>query len=304
MSHHKPSLLVVGGTGFIGSHLVSAACSSYAITSLSRRLPPIQDRLHNVNYVSADASNLTDLRKCFAHVSFDYVVNLAGAIDHSPFSSSGSHLIDNHFHSTLNLIAALDISSLRHFVQIGSSDEYGSSMAPQSESCRESPISPYAFAKTASTHLLQMLSISESLPVTILRLFLVYGPRQSPQRLIPHIISNCLADRSFPVSEGCQIRDFCFVSDVVAAILLTLRLSKPSGELINIASGVPVTIRSVIERVVNHIGLGQPVYGAIPYRPGENMRLFANIDKSLDILNWKPCVSLDDGLKMTINSFL
>jgi len=299
-----PSLLVAGGTGFIGTHLVSTACSSYAITSLSRTLPHPDDRLNNVEYLSADASDLCDLRKSLGHRSFDYVVNLSGLIDHSSFSLTGSKIIEDHFYSTLNLITALDLSSLKHFVQIGSSDEYGSGIAPQSELMRESPISPYAFAKTASTHFLQMLSISQNIPVTILRLFLVYGPGQSSQRLLPHIISNCLADRSFPVSEGHQLRDFCFISDVICAIMLTLRLSKPAGDLINIASGVPVTIRSVIERVVKYIGHGYPIYGAIPYRPGENIRLFANIGKASRILNWEPSISLDDGLKMTIDSFL
>ena len=100
-------------------------------------------------------------------------------------------------------------------MNIGSSDEYGSNRAPQNEMQRESPISPYSFGKTASSHFLEMLNRIDNFPSCSLRLFLVYGPGQNDHRFIPQIIEGCLSDNIFNTSKGEQIRDFCFVEDIV-----------------------------------------------------------------------------------------
>ena len=159
-------------------------------------------------------------------------------------------------------------------------------------------------AKVASTHFLQMLHRTEGFPVVVLRLFLTYGPGQSTDRFLPQIIAGCLGDREFPVSEGAQLRDFCYIDDVVEAILLSLITKNALGEIINISSGIPVTIRSIIENVTEIIGGGNPKFGAIPYRIGENMELFADIGKAKSLLGWKGCVHIRNSLKVTIDSLV
>ena len=76
-----------------------------------------------------------------------------------------------------------------------------------------------------------------------------------------------------------------------------------NGEVINIASGIPVTIRKVIETVKVLIGQGEPLFGQIPYRPKENMELYADISKANNVLNWKPEITLEDGILRTIDSY-
>ena len=146
-----------------------------------------------------------------------------------------------------------------------------------------------------------MLQRTENFPVMILRLFLTYGPAQNSQRFLPQIIKGCLNGQSFPTSTGGQIRDFCYVEDVVDAIFLSLENTKSGGEVLNIASGQPVTIRRMIEIVRGLIGRGNPRFGEIPYRYGENMCLYADTNKARDLLGWSPKYSLEDGLKKTIN---
>ena len=185
-------------------------------------------------------------------------------------------------------------------MQIGSSDEYGNATAPQNEKLREDPISPYSLGKVASTHFLQMLHKTEAFPCVVLRLFLTYGPGQNEERFLPHIIMGCLNDRSFPTSPGDQLRDFCYVDDVVRAIFVVLENDSVNGEVFNIASGQPLSIRSLIECVRDLIGKGEPCFGEVPYRPAENMCLYADIQKAKELLQWEAAHKLEDGLNKTI----
>ena len=295
-------LLVVGGTGFIGRHLVGAAkLKDWDVTSVSLHLPTEQYRIDGVNYQKIDLTDFAAV-KANLNVNFDYVVNLGGYIDHTLFKNGGKYLIEQHFNALQNLVEILPRKNLKRFIQIGSSDEYGNTLAPQWEDNRESPISPYSLAKLASTHFLQMLHKTENFPASILRLFLTYGPGQDVKRFLPQIIKGCLQDLPFPTSHGEQLRDFCYVEDSVKAIFLALQSEASNGQIFNVASGTPITIRSLIERICHIIGKGDPQFGSIPYRAGENMALYASIKKIHDLLGWSPQVSLDEGIKRTIES--
>lgn len=295
-------ILVVGGGGFIGSHVVQRALSLGMKVTIISRSQVKQAQASNINCYYVDVTNKTLLMEAIGGFKFDFVVNCSGSIDHTLFRSGGRKSFDNHFITVLNLLEVIDTSEIKRFVNIGSSDEYGDSPAPQVESQREKPISPYATGKAAATHFLQMLASTESFPATILRLFLTYGPGQNKQRFIPQVISGCLQDHYFPTSSGEQLRDFCYIDDVVEAIFSSLINSKVNGEVINIASGQPVEIRSVVSMISDLVGSGSPQFGAIAYRPGENMKLYADTTKAKSILDWKSKVSLQEGLYKTIQS--
>ncbi len=293
-------LLVVGGSGFIGRPIVERAVElGWHVTDLS--LPPGSDaNPPGVHAVWADISQREALREVLAHRTFEYVVNCGGFIDHSPLSRGGRRVLDTHFGGVLNLVEALDRDGLKAFVSMGSSDEYGDAPAPQVETCREAPIAPYSLGKLAATHLLQMLARTERFPAVTLRLFLTYGPGQDDRRFLPQIIKGCLEGRSFPTSSGGQLRDFCFVQDTVDAVFKALINPSAAGEVINIGSGQPVSIRHVIETVLRLIGSGEARFGEIPYRVGENMSLYGDISRAATLLGWHPRVPLETGLDRTI----
>jgi len=298
----KPRLLVIGGTGFIGSHLLAATVDDWQVTSVSLNPPSPERFVSSVIYKHLDLTDFDAVEAALIE-DYDYVVNLGGYVDHTLFQDGGNQIIKMHFLALQNLISVLSRKSLKRFVHIGSSDEYGNLPAPQNEDLREQAISPYSFAKVASTHLLQMLFRTEGFPGVILRLFLTYGPHQDEKRFLPQTIKACLSGYDFPVSEGFQYRDFCYVADVICAILLALRTKDVEGHVFNIASGRPVSIRSVIETVQQYVGGGKPIFGEIPYRPEENMSLYANIEKAAELLGWFPEVTFEMGLKLTIESF-
>jgi nucleoside-diphosphate-sugar epimerase len=295
-------LLIVGGTGFIGRNLIKGAVKQgFDIVVLSLNAPDDKKKISGVVYIQADITDFIQLKNRLPNADFDYVINLSGYINHCQFLKGGRQVIDTHFSGVQNLLQTLDFGALKRFVQIGSSDEYGNQQAPQTEEMRESPISPYSLGKVSSTHLLQMLYRTERLPVVILRLFLVYGPGQDRKRFLPQVINGCLSDSSFSASKGEQLRDFCYVDDISRGILMSLKNDEVNGEVINLASGEPITIRETINMVQRIVGYGKPEFGKVPYRKCENMALFADISKAKELLKWTPEVAIEDGLRRTIS---
>ena len=295
---------MVGGTGFIGEAFsIKSLSHGYSVTVLSKGNKEFNQRLGNIEYLTADITDFKSLSSVLLNRRFTHVINLGGYINHSPFQNGGGDVIDQHYGAVKNLVHCLDWETLECFLQIGSSDEYGNAEAPQAESERELPISPYSFGKLAATHFLQMLHKTEGFPAVICRLFLVYGPGQSPNRFLPQIILASLKDQTFPVSEGMQIRDFCYIDDIVEALSLALEVDDAKGQVLNIASGVPHSVKEVIQSVVEMAGGGYPKFGEIAFRQGENMTLYANTSNAKRILNWSPEIDFPIGLKLTFDYY-
>jgi len=295
-------MLVVGGQGFIGRTLCRIAqMRGFSVTSLSLHSPI--SPLEGGTYIVGNLSDRESIKQVLAGKKFDYLVNCGGYIDHRFYFSGGRDIIQAHFEGVQNLLDAVDRNCLKRFVQIGSSDEYGAAAAPQSETAREAPISPYSLSKVASTHFLQMLWRTEYFPAVTLRLFLTYGAGQDGRRFLPQIIRGCLQNRRFPVSKGEQLRDFCHIDDVVEGIFRALEVPGVCGRVVNLASGTPVTIRFMVEQVSAIVGQGKPDFGQIPYRAGENMALWADINLARKLLDWEPQVALVEGLARTIEYY-
>lgn len=295
-------ILVVGGSGFIGAHLVERCRNDTPFVTCLGLHRKEQDEADGKDpeYLHADLSDRVQLMSALKGKSFDYVFNLGGYINHSPYSEQGRAVMEAHFTGLLNLIESLNKEKLKSFVQVGSSDEYGGAVAPQSETSREMPISPYSLAKTAGSHFIQMLSHTENFPGLVVRLFLVYGPGQDHRRFLPQIIKACLKNEAFKTSEGKQLRDFCYVEDVVEGMVSAAMSPVAHGKVINMASGIPVSVKEVIERVIDLVGGGEPLWGAYPYRNEENMKLYADIELAAKLFAWRPETSLDQGLTRTI----
>ena len=292
----------MGGTGFIGYHLAKKCLKKgWKVTSISSKFPKKIRYLKKVKYLFCDISKKKFLEKKI-NKYYKYVVNLGGYVDHS----NKKKIFDSHHLGCKNLAEIFLKNPPKKFVQIGSSVEYGHLNSPQRENlkCSLSLIkSNYGKAKLLSTKYLMNLYKKVNFPITILRIYIVYGPRQDINRFIPIVIKSCLNNKKFDCSEGSQFRDFVHIEDVINAILKTLASKKSHGEIINIGTGKPRKLKDIIQNIRKILKGGKPQFGIIKLRKDEILKLYPNINKAKKKLNWSPKISFDKGLKSTINFY-
>ncbi len=297
----KSRILIAGGTGFIGYHLAKKCLKlNWSVDSISTKLPRAKRKLKKVKYFKLDISNRKSLTKNILK-DYDYVVNLAGYVDHSDKKKT----IDSHFDGCRNLATFFLNKNIKRFIQVGSSIEYGKIKSPQKENKKNSQktYSFYGKAKLLSTKFLLKLKKKHNFPATILRLYLVYGPYQDVNRIIPFTIMNAINDVKFDCSSGNQLRDFIYIEDLVIAIIKIIKNENLNGEIINIGSGKPLSIKKLIIKICKLSKGGKPQFGKIPFRKDEILKLYPNLSKIKKVIKWETKVNLDQGLKKTIKYF-
>ena len=294
----KIQILVVGGTGFIGFHLINHCLKKkWRVVSFSKN-PPKKVRFSSkVKYIKGDLSKKKDLKKIKG--KFDYVVNLGGYVDHSDKIKT----FNSHFKGCKNLSNFFLNKDIKKFVQMGSSGEYGRLKSPHKETSLGNPQSVYSKAKLYATNYLLKLHKKKNFPVTILRLYQAYGPRQDKNRLIPIVINSCLKDEKFPCSDGKQFRDFIHVKDVVNAVVKSLNNKKTLGQIINIGSAKPKKVKNLINILVKKIKGGKPMFGKIKLRKDEILKIYPKISKAKKTMNWYPKINFISGLNDTIKYY-
>ena len=294
------NILISGGTGFIGFHLARKCLKKgWNVTSLSTKYPDKKKKLKNVMYLICDISKKKELN-LLTKYKYDYVINLSGYVDHS----NKKKVFKVHYEGCKNLANFFQNKKIKKFIQIGSSIEYGKNISPQNESMKcGNTHSHYGNAKLLSSNYLLELFKKTKFPVCILRPYLLYGPFQDFNRIISSTIKNCLYDKDFSCSEGSQYRDFLFIDDFILAIIKVLESKATDGQIFNIGSGKKIKIKNIINKIKTIINKGNPQFGRILLRKDEIMSLYPSIKKIKKIINWKPKVSLDEGLRLTIKHY-
>jgi len=296
---NKKKILVIGGTGFIGYHLIKRCLQkSYNVTCISSRTSSKKKRFSKVKYLICDIRDKKKLSKIITS-RYNFVVNLGGYVDHSKKRET----LTSHYDGCKNLVKILLKFNIENFVQIGSGLEYGNRKSPQKENLRCSPKSNYGLAKFKATNFLMKLYEKNKFPCTILRLYQAYGPEQDFNRLIPIVIKSCLKGERFACSEGLQKRDFLYIDDFINLIFKIFSNKRSRGRIFNAGSGKPIKIKSLIEKIKKISKGGIPEYGKIEMRKDEIDIMYPNIKLSRKILNWSPKVTLDNGLKKTVKFY-
>lgn len=295
-------ILIIGGTGFIGNEVALEAIKrNWKTLIISKHIPknPIKSNL--IDYKKID---IQDTKSCnfLNKIDFDYIVNASGYVDHSTFSNNGYKIMNEHFNGVTNIVRCINKKKLKKFIQLGSSEEYGDSI-DLTENSKESPKTPYAFSKLATTNFLQMLYQSERFPSVVLRIFLTYGNRQKKNRIIPYVINECKKDNEFKILSSNYLRDFCHIDDVINAIFMCLLSSKSSGKIYNIGSGKGKKIKTIVRLIQKQIKKGKPVFYNNKSLKSERYSLVADISKIKKEIHWTPKISYIEGIKKTIKEF-
>jgi len=295
---NKKNILIIGGTGFIGSHLAKKCYKGMKVIIISRRKISKEKKSKFIKYLNFDISNKKNFIKLNKY-KIDYVVNCGGNVNH--FKKKETY--ESHFIGVKNLYEYFKKKDIKKFIQIGSSSEYGKIPSPQKEIKPGKPKMIYGKSKMKATKFLLKKFKRNKFPVVILRLYQVYGPNQNINRLIPFVIYSSLKDKVFPCSNGFQKRDFLFIDDVISAILLALKKSKCNGKIINIGYGKSYKVKNIINFILKIVKKGKPNFNKIKLRIDEGKDIYPDISLAKRILDWKPKLNMRKGLLKTINFY-
>jgi dTDP-glucose 4,6-dehydratase len=305
-------VLVTGGAGFIPSNLI-------------RHL--LEETDHDV--VSLDAltyagnlENLADVmshpRLAFVHGDIrdhglvcelvegvDVIVNAAAEshVEKSIADGAGEFVRTN-VEGTQILLDAIRETPVERFVLISSSEVYGTAeAAPMDESHALNPRSPYAGTKAAGDRLAYSYFVTYGLPVTIVRPFNNYGPRQHPEKVIPRFITQALCDEPLTIhGDGHASRDWLYVFDDAEAIeaVIAAPLEAVAGEVVNVATGVDLAVEAIADLVLEMLGKPTDLKLFVDERPGQVDRHIGSTDKAERLLGWRARTSFEDGLECTV----
>jgi len=311
----RAKVLVTGAGGFIGSHLCELCVSEGAqvrafvhynsrndwgmLESLGRR------KLRAIEVLTGDLRDAEAVRRAVRGCNFVFHL---GALIGIPYSYvNPGDVVATNVVGTLHILQAGLDAGVERIVQTSTSEVYGTAQyVPMDEAHPLNPQSPYAASKVGSDKLAESFFRTFSLPVTILRPFNTYGPRQSPRAVIPTIITQALRSNKIKLGSLAPRRDLTFVTDTARGFVAAATSASAIGATVQLGSNREISIGELVDLIGTILGKRlRPVAEAGRRRPkaSEVERLFASNQRAKELLGWQPRVSLEHGLEKTIAWF-
>jgi dTDP-glucose 4,6-dehydratase len=323
------SILITGGAGFIGSHVVRLFVSKYSnqniynLDSLTyagnlENLKDIENK-ENYTFIKEDINDTQKIADLFKEYKFDTVIHLAAESHVDRSISDPVSFVRTNVMGTMNLLnAALEIwkDDFNHkmFYHISTDEVYGTlgETGLFTETTSYDPNSPYSASKASSDHFVRAYGETYGLPFIISNCSNNYGQNQFPEKLIPLFINNILNKKSLPVyGDGNYTRDWLYVIDHALAIDLILEKGKVK-ETYNIGGFnewknidlVKLLCQQMDEKLENPAGTSEKLITYVKDRPGHDLRYAIDASKINKELGWKPTVTFEEGLSITIDWYL
>lgn len=312
------NILVTGGAGFIGSHLVDRLLTEgeWRVTVVDDfndfyepeiKRANVAPHLQNSNYklFKPDIRDKTALETVFAHANFDCIVHLAARAGVRPSLEQPLLYSQTNIEGTVNLLELARQNNVKQFVFGSSSSVYGiNAKVPFSEDDPiRQPISPYAATKAAGellchtyTHLYGMRSVC-------LRFFTVYGPRQRPDLAIHKFARLISEGKPIPVfGDGTTRRDYTYVDDIIAGVRAAIDYDKTDYEVVNLGESRTVELRELISLLERELDLPAKI-NRQPLQPGDVPQTFADVTKARRLLGYDPQTQIESGIKRFVEWF-
>lgn len=328
----KHNILITGGAGFIGSHLVRLMVSRYpdheifnldALT-YAGNLESLRDMegVSNYHFIRADVTDYDTMLSILRQHRISGIIHLAAEshVDrsiHDPFTFARTNVM-----GTLSLLQAAKVVWTeaggyegKRFYQVSTDEVYGSLTSdepPFTESNKYDPHSPYSASKASCDHFVRAFHDTYGLPTVISNCSNNYGPYQHPEKLIPLFIHNIRVGKSLPVyGSGEQVRDWLFVEDHARAIDLIFHNGK-DGDTYNIGGFnewknidvIHVLIRTVDRLLGRPEGTSLPLIRHVTDRPGHDVRYAIDASKLMKELGWRPSLQFEEGIERTVRWYL
>jgi len=307
-------VLVTGGAGFIGSHLVERLLREGGrvrvldnfSTGTRAMLPFAPQYGKELEVIEGDIRDLADVECAAAGARVIFHQAAMRSVPRSVHDPLGAN--DNNVNGTLHVLQAARTARVARVVYASSSSVYGASPElPKREEQRPSPISPYAVSKAAGEQYAAVWNRLYGVETVGLRYFNVFGPRQDPASeyaaVIPRFIRWALAGEPLEVhGDGTQSRDFTYIDNVVEANFLAARAPQAAGEVFNVGCGERISLLAIIE--ILERSLGRALHRRhTPTRAGDVAHTLADIGKATRLLAYRPQVAFEEGLRRTLEYF-
>jgi len=309
-------ILVTGGAGFIGSHLVEKLLTSghdVAILDDFNDFYDPQIKRENIAAVSRDAAvhpvDLRDsaaVRNLFHQKKFEAIAHLAARAGVRPSILHPQLYYDTNVNGTLHLLDAGRVTGVERFIFASSSSVYGiSKTVPFSEDQHLiQTISPYAATKIAGEFLCSTFSHLYQMRVVALRYFTVYGPRQRPDLAIHEFTRKIYAGQPIDqFGDGSTRRDYTYIDDIIQGTMAALTYEGPLFDIFNLGESETIQLKDLVAAIESTLGKKAKV-NRLPEQPGDVPLTCADISKARKLLGYKPSSRLSDGLPRFIDWFL
>ncbi len=298
----KIKYMVIGGAGFIGSHLVAALLKQNSevvivdnLCTGRKKNIPLQAKFYKMNFSQKNFETILSKEKPQIIYHFAANVIVPKTILH-PLSEI--EIITG----TLRLLNKVRELGVRKIIYASSAFVYGNNNKnlPYVEECIIDPITPYNITKITVENYLEFYKKTYNISYVVLRYSTVYGPGQIWGAMADYIRKLSKNKQADIWGDGSKTRDYVFIDDVVSANLLALKVPDDySSPIFNIGTGIETSLNELYYRIAAILGrTPSPIYH--PDRPGEIMRLCLNYSKAKRVLGWEPKYSLDEGLKITV----
>lgn len=303
-------VLVTGGSGFIGSHLVHRLLADGAKVAVTVRYGNVmkserlRDCWDDIQVIEADLRNRGALEAGLREFPPEVVFHLAAYNHVGQSFVQVEECFDVNAKGTANL---LDVCpGTERFIYMSTSEVYGhQTEVPFVETMCPEPISPYAITKYAGElycHMKQRIGGGTS--VVMLRPFNTFGPYQSAKAVIPELIVNCLRGETIHTTRGEQTREFNYVDNIIDGLVLAAAHPGQVEGVMNLAGGEEIAIRDLVNKIAELTNTRSKIeIGALPYRPTEIWRMYADSSRARETIGWEPRVRLEEGLAKTIAWF-
>ncbi|MBW7899029.1 dTDP-glucose 4,6-dehydratase [Candidatus Brocadiaceae bacterium B188] len=303
------TILVTGGAGFIGSHVVERLLSEgeqvVIIDNFNDFYLPAYKRENlsavvgnpNLTLYETDICNTASCREIFEKHGIEKIIHLAAYAGVRPSIERPLLYEEVNCKGTLNLLELSRIYKIKQFIFGSSSSVYGNNKKiPFSEDdAVNEPISPYAATKRAGELYCYNYHHLYKIPVVCLRFFTVYGPRQRPDLAIRKFTELIDHDQLIPMyGDGTTQRDYTFVSDIISGIVSVVK-RQFTFEIINLGNSIPIRLARLVELIEQELGKKAKIK-KLPEQPGDVHRTYADIKKAGQFLHYKPEISIERGV--------